>query len=96
MAHTPGPWWIGTGDSERNNEIANVRGLMVWGPRFTASCGDDARLVTAAPDLLAACKELRMWISEHSARVGCGYPCALLDQAYAAIAKAQGDIPTQK
>lgn len=56
--HTPGPWEIRKGNPETENHVANVRGIDMYGPYSAASCNDDAHLIAAAPDLLAACEAL--------------------------------------
>ena len=60
--HTPAPWRVGKGDPKKENLVAEVRGLTVFGPYCAATCGEDARLVAAAPDLLAACKAAQAWV----------------------------------
>lgn len=52
--HTPGPW-TRKEPKDKHNIVANVRGIRVFGPYYASSCADDARLIAAAPDLLAAC-----------------------------------------
>lgn len=62
--HTPGPWWVGTGTSDQLGPVLAI-------VRKEESCGaaiavidtvtgdevsqENARLIAAAPDLLAAC-----------------------------------------
>ena len=50
---TPGPWEVRRGDSTTENLVADVRGLTIYGPYKSVSCGDDAALITHAPDDLA-------------------------------------------
>lgn len=64
MAHTPGPWF-----GEKDSGVKTAAG----GDVFETGCGcctnshlseDDARLIAAAPDLLAACKLARQWMDD--------------------------------
>jgi hypothetical protein len=99
--HTPGPWIVDTADSvrvlandTRATIVANVTGA-VSNPTAIA----DARLIAAAPDLLAACRvfanlsEYRNLINE-MAMVLRPYERdafkAAFQSASAAIAKAEG------
>jgi hypothetical protein len=92
MAHTPGPWTV-TCDADDDNE----RPLEIvvdndWNRRiaFPASDGnpDDARLIAAAPELLAALKAvLTVW---HDATATRHDDAAAEAAALAAIAKAEG------
>ncbi len=88
MSHTPGPWELREGWEE-------VFGPGIYTPdahetephaavsQFDPNAEDDARLIAAAPDLLAALDKL------------CEHPCPDMyderwDLANAAIAKARG------
>jgi len=63
--HTPGPWYV-TGSCEDGTMITNGGGVSIarwprnnrWEKPEGIIIGDisDARLIAAAPDLLAACK----------------------------------------
>lgn len=87
MTHTPGPWRIETGGG--SDPTSHV---YADDPNGCAADGDlvtiadlieneaNARLIAAAPDLLAACKKMRQIAS---AQFG-------LNEANAAIAKAEG------
>ena len=82
--HTPGPWHTEEyGDSIR---VSNLDGLVVVmddgkGPLTM----DDARLISAAPDLMAACKlALELLPNQGCAELGCA------EKLRAAIAKAEG------
>lgn len=89
MTYTPGPWLahnIGLGP---NGE----------GP-FTYPLGTDpdkaaanARLIAAAPDMLAALEELVKGMEEHGAEKWFPHRMA---RAHAAIAKAKGNAPCGK
>ena len=77
--HTQGPWHIG---KAYPNGVYGENGLI-------ADCGytpqglNDARMITAAPDLLAACE----YAIE---QIGYTFPNAIRDPMKAAIAKARG------
>ena len=68
MAHTPGSWKF-VSDGEGKNRIRHIiAGLkdysLMCDERYYPWCpdsDDDWRLIAAAPDLLAALKELRAW-----------------------------------
>jgi hypothetical protein len=91
-AHTPGPWQV-----TARGRIAGDGHLLVMcdtGYVSPAEEAANARLIAAAPDLLAACRaaEARyaaMW------GVGGGKTGAERDQIRAAIAKATGQEPTR-
>jgi hypothetical protein len=80
--HTPGPWLVANGNQIRSekDQIAKV-----WMMR----CGEgsaNARLITAAPDLLAALEEINnVALFQPYAGVTCG------NIARAALAKAKGE-----
>ena len=72
-AHTPGPW--------------QVIGSTVYGNALRARLphnGADARLIAAAPDLLAALREVLPYINDDPNR-----PDGPIARAVAAIAKAE-------
>lgn len=85
MSHTPGPWEVRDGDPLTENLIANVRGLRVFGGFNPASCGEDARLIAAAPDMYEVLKGiLECWDNHEPAGQ---WRNAMRD----AIAKAEGN-----
>src|SRR5688572_22997275 len=109
MRHTPGPWvqdptgdigWWLIGTAER--EVAEARGEDRFSGMTAGEARANARLIAAAPDLLAALKELVDWQGvEHQAAAGpdgdaedcpgddtCR--CPIVAQVNAAIAKAEG------
>lgn len=53
---TPCPWYVSSRGLDRDNEVANVRGVLIGGPRSAISCGDEAVAIVAlrnsAPRLL--------------------------------------------
>lgn len=86
MSATPGPWRIErrlANDDE--NQIAIVRGVSIVGPYAFASCGEDARLVAAAPDLYAACEAV---LETH------GYEdeADAIETVRAALCRARGEV----
>lgn len=93
MSHTPGPW-----ETDRNNvhggQIATLHGckdndwVEVWSERWPDEIAQEAnaRLISAAPELLYALKSLM--VSESRARIMPIGP--EWDIARAAIAKAEG------
>lgn len=96
MSHTPGPWVLGE-DSDESGMTYGVRAAGVDGKYFWLAeinrddedidCAD-ARLMSAAPELLEALEAFVHWYSENSTEFN-------RDMAYgkaiAAIAKARGD-----
>lgn len=88
--HTKGPWkqgdyilWPAPGEKAQYPIHATKRGRIALAGRF-----DDARLIAAAPDLLAVLQEL-----EKSSRYWSEYdvPLGIVDRISAAIAKATGE-----
>jgi len=58
MAHTPGPWSIGapTGKGSGTRWVDVVSNGTEFSPSFVCSALDvDARLIAAAPEMLAGC-----------------------------------------
>lgn len=80
MNHTPGPWTVGAAswseDGNAQYELVGVKSL----------CAPDARLIAAAPELLAALEEIidddpaRLVLQDHT-----------VSNARAAIKKARGE-----
>lgn len=86
MSHTPGPWSM-----FRTTETVAVRSttdLIADVPLYHSMVGmDNARLISAAPDLLAALEEMQRTFD----RPGPGtYGAGCWERADAAIAKAKG------
>jgi hypothetical protein len=96
MKHTPGPWsddWnfivVSRADG-RENYIAQIcesdeEGLFI---EDSAERAANARLIAAAPDLLAALRALLDWGREHTSPTDANSPHQLLIAASDAIAKA--------
>lgn len=92
--HTPRPWRIGPlqeiiaaipkNDPEGGFAIAEVYGDFGIDPSRDPEAHANARLIAAAPDLLAACKEVL--------RCAC-LPDSWAEPVRAAIAKAEGHSP---
>jgi hypothetical protein len=94
MPHTPGTWRIvaegKTPPRPLTHEVATVGFLQIWGTgvdlRQTVEA--DANLIAAAPDLLAACKDMReILLGITPMRAGAALATSV---AAVAIAKAEG------
>jgi hypothetical protein len=86
--HTPGPWTIANGHDARVYLIDDARGHAVGELVYAdARKPADARLIAAAPDLLAA---LRKLIGAIDRLPGNNPLDGLADEARAAIARATG------
>ena len=93
MKHTPGPWFYGRQNENESgakpiaylSASRDPRNFTVWAfaDRVRASQEDDARLIAAAPDLLAALQEIVKNDPYHQSSAGI--------IARAAIAKATGE-----
>lgn len=91
--HTPGPWGIeyDNGDEAGDGQWYNVGPVKVWfSYRATSEqqgrARADASLISAAPDLLAACKA----VVETDGFVGSAIMRGRIDDMKAAIAIAEG------
>jgi hypothetical protein len=84
MKHTPGPWTIFVCDG-----ISSVMPAMRPGDICTGvKNDDDARLIAAAPELLAACKDIESKIVDCEAGLINWRPDDFLHRVRAAIAAA--------
>ena len=69
-AHTPGPWKLRRGsDGAEYGSIVGSDGNLVATTGYRCAVGSDeddanARLIAAAPDLLASCREAMKWPEE--------------------------------
>jgi hypothetical protein len=107
MNHTPGPWHINAAGSAKKGEPFKITEIYVYAPETqddTAVCGDvidpvtqepseaNARLISAAPDLLNAailCLSIaNSWIEQEYEGERYYKAQKVLDQAREAIAKA--------
>jgi hypothetical protein len=96
VKHTPGPWKCGV---RRDGSMWLSLGDPMTGPHYQGDlCASvaDARLIAAAPDMLAALKEARAFVSsaadldEHAWGVRDPDYARLLDKIDAALAAAEG------
>ena len=86
MNYTPGPWTVSISDDARiEDRITTADGAPVFVGRFVNY--DNARLMAAAPDLLAALRMIQEAASGHVPLVN-GW---VLSVARAAITKATGE-----
>lgn len=96
IPYTPGPWSVDTCDTDL--VTADCDGLMIcWTSNADRDENDDgvieanARLIAAAPELLAALEAMRLAYVGHLAGVGADPARSELNRkASAAIAKARG------
>lgn len=102
--YTPGPWKFSTDPQPNGCPIVGARGLMVAMLAHSVNHDDqreiaiaNARLIAAAPDLLEALRlvtnlyaSMRSTLAEKYPQDGWSANTMTLDQAHAAIAKAQG------
>jgi len=81
MGHTPGPWRVNAHDiCAGSDAVAGVYGTTGYAPEEAQA---NARLIAAAPDLLAALKDVE------EAWAGNGDMSMAVDAALLAIAKAE-------
>ena len=81
--HTPGPWKVSPPCKLSSRYSVYHNGPVVYVDR-----GEDARLIAAAPDLLAALQMVnRIWSHDQTANLAPDSPVAIVR---AAIAKATG------
>jgi hypothetical protein len=98
MSHTPGPWTLNAspGDAEGDFELY---AKPIYGPLSSpflnapvlavVVCNDDARLIAAAPELLAACEAALRYIDKWSGEVHLTE--ATFKSMCAAVKKAKGE-----
>ncbi len=97
MSHTPGPWSFRHGDfnTEGDNGHGSITATCEFGPWYIAKIetmpGDEAnaRLIAAAPDMLAALKAMLPENNDDPINRG-RPPFGVCEQARDAIAKAEG------
>jgi hypothetical protein len=104
MTHTPGPWWVDEdgdylcvceGEVNDCGEREEIATLACNRPSHRHCQPDNARLIAAAPELLAACKRLARDLDMVLWKDGCGYtlcgsPSGALNYLLDVIAKAEG------
>lgn len=96
--HTPGPWTVEDGHTQRDS--GGIRYWQITDGQDAIACNQfcyagsspevnaaNARLIAAAPDLLAA---LEMMIADFADYPASERPCLAFDRARAAIARAKG------
>jgi len=89
VAHTPGPWVAQIGMDARVFCSVDGRSINCGDVIYHPENADNARLVAAAPDLLAACKHAVECYQQ--SKNSDGFACAFnIDEIDAAIAKAEG------
>jgi hypothetical protein len=91
MKHTPGPWFSRYDDNgfyEIGSEAVSLRMAFTHGEGETDEA--NARLIAAAPDLLAALKAI-MFRMQTDLEAGHGWAVVERDLARSAIAKATGE-----
>jgi len=96
MSHTPGPWY-NVNDSFIYARFPHQNGehvATVWS-HGTAETASNARLIAAAPDLLAACVALVSELDRLSgtSKAHCGRVWTAASLARIAIAKSAGLLP---
>lgn len=88
MTHTPGPWvWHGYDAKWDNYERLGQNVIRPTVDGFIGVKKDDARLISAAPELLEALQGMVQWAIAIGNLGGYGD----IDKAEAAIAKATGE-----
>ena len=94
MKHTPGPWNYQEESDAYTHIVRDSDGKYVCGCSQHTS-GDaeaNARLIAAAPELLAACKLIAAYVANGDADCRSNTFMAALQQGNAAIAKAEGRV----
>lgn len=94
MTHTPGPWKVADRfriymDDDVGCEVASVC-LDNLDDDMTGQADADARLIAAAPELLAALQQVFPWKNKGQPEIPPQGLCASWAAAYAVIAKAEG------
>jgi hypothetical protein len=85
MTHTPGPWAVEWSEEEGNDGVTVE---SPDGPVAFRVLEVDARLIAAAPDLLAALMRMR---DEFNSYADCPSKCDAVRMAFQAIEKAGGE-----
>lgn len=90
--HTPGPWTVNGKTVKSVDHGHHYTVARVDNPKFTPEANAaNARLIAAAPDLLAALRALTAVVESYEyGRPWPGRPHAQMDEARAAIARATG------
>lgn len=97
--HTPGPWVVGPEEGSPNGHIGVYRLLKaadgaliahLW-PHSDPNCEANAKLITSAPELLAACRMVRDLLATFPGGEHIRWDKVAAD-VRAAIAKAEGEV----
>lgn len=92
--HTPGPWEYSWGcfglkvTACAGNTIQTIASVQTFIPEFSPEAESNARLISAAPDLLAALEEIVGYSGGANTALEDEY---VMERVYAAIAKARGE-----
>lgn len=87
MKHTPGPWYTAATSTIGHAYVVDSEGFTICDPSPMGAA--NARLIAAAPDLLAALQMVaRIWSHDQTANAAPDSPLAIVR---AAITKATGD-----
>lgn len=99
--HTPGPWAVYKGQSRLNQRVKHLAKVCIvdkddpvavtYGHTLSEAKGN-ARLIAAAPELLAALKDLRGKVQAHPTHSNDKAMRDRLARCDAAIARAEGKI----
>ena len=71
--HTPGPWALHTMGADEPYHSVHADGWGTWGIQTPITNGADARLIAAAPDLLAEVERLRACLLTYQPPEGFGW-----------------------
>lgn len=90
--HTPGPWTVKSHENDTYTIHVACKSWESWAVAHIEDCTQDeanARLIAAAPDLLAALEDLLKTALSRGENPGLDEGGPVLDKARAAIAKAK-------
>jgi hypothetical protein len=95
--HTPGPWEVVPEDRAESRWIigdeegGSIASCEPAGPWITSAQADaNARLIAAAPDLLAVLRDMLLWADTPQQEASPSWIIGACERARAAIAKAGG------
>ncbi len=89
MSHTPGPWTVNTGWSQGTGDCYTINEAPGFAFDDKGEIPANARLIAAAPELLAVLK----YIAEKRIELQFDTGSPLMRRVYTAIAKAEGREP---
>lgn len=90
MKHTPGSWTVRKVGPRPHLEVMGPNDSSIAAMYGNANDVDNAHLIAAAPDLLAALREMLHQFADHEQYDEDGHDTAAINKARAAIAKAEG------